>query len=147
MKYTAVSTVAEKSTSLFPLAVGSSLNNESNFLKVKFTVERNNVFHGSCTLCFFFGLHSVAYTWLCISCFREVTFTFIQRTNTLYPLSNSQKISHFVLSQSSLFAPSEVKKCSHSLLIPILYLAKMQLVNYCSSISRKRLIILTAFFL
>ena len=47
MNYTAVSTVAENSTSLFPLAVGSSLNNESNFLNIKFTVERKNVLHGS----------------------------------------------------------------------------------------------------
>ena len=59
MNYTVVSTVAENLTSLFPLAVGSSLNNESNCLKIKFTVERNNVFHGSCTLCFFFGLQII----------------------------------------------------------------------------------------
>lgn len=58
MNYTVVPIVAENHTaSLFPLAFGSSLNNESNYcLKIKFTVERNTVFHGSSTLCFFFGL-------------------------------------------------------------------------------------------
>ena len=85
MNYTVVSTVAENRTSLFPLAVASSLNNESNFLKIKFTVERNNVFHRSCTLCFFFwspfyGIYLALHQ---LPCFREVTFTFIQRTNTL----------------------------------------------------------------
>ena len=97
MNYTVVSTVAENRTSLFPLAVGSSLNNESNFLKIKFTVERNNVFHRSCTLCFFFGLHSMAYTWLCISCLvLERSLSLLSKEQTLYSPYQTVKKYHIL---------------------------------------------------
>lgn len=78
MNYTLVSTVAENCTS-FPSAVGSNLNNESNFLKIKFIVESNNVVLWFMYIAFlfwspFYGIYLALHQ---LPCFREVTFTFI----------------------------------------------------------------------
>lgn len=78
MNYIVVFIVVENSILLFFLVVGLSLNNESNFFKIKFIVERNNVFYGLCILCFFFGFYFVVYIWFCISCFvLERLFLFL----------------------------------------------------------------------